>query len=247
MRIAVISDIHGNLVALETVLADIRSRGADQVVCLGDVVGYGPRPKECLHAVRETCTAIVRGNHDAAVVDPLTHYPEMSNHAQKGMDFTIPLMDDVDRAFLRGLPTRLHLPDSGICLAHGSYAKDDVWTYVDDEDLMAEEFSGMPEGAKVCLVGHTHVPLVFGDKEGLRARLTDRMPLDDGERFVINVGSVGQPRDGDCRARYGLLEIEEGKMLYTLVYVFYDIPRTGRQISEVGLPPWLHERLYCGD
>ncbi len=247
MRIAVISDIHGNLTALETVLADIRSRGADEIVCLGDVVGYGPRPQECLHAVRETCAVAVLGNHDATVIDTLTHYPEMSRVAQKGIEYSMARLDDADRDILRGLPTRLVLPEAGICLAHGSYAKDDVWTYVEDEDLMAEEFAGLPEGIRVCLVGHTHVPLVFGDKEGLRERLSDRMPLNEDERFVINVGSVGQPRDGDCRARYGLLEFEKGRILYTLVYVFYDISKTDRRVRQAGLPPWLRERLYCGE
>ncbi|MFH1047465.1 MAG: metallophosphoesterase family protein [Patescibacteria group bacterium] len=247
MKMAFISDIHGNLTALETVLADIKSRGADEIICLGDVVGYGPHPQECLRIVRENCTVAVLGNHDAAVIDPAKHLPEMGRHAQLGMEYTLPRLDDDDRAYLRELPTRLHLPDFGLCLAHGSFVKDDVWTYVENEHLIKEEFAGMPENGHLNFCGHTHVPLVFGERTGLHDRLTDRMPFDANERFVINVGSVGQPRDGDCRARYGLLEIEEEHKLFTLVYVFYDIARTGRDIDTAGLPLFLHERLYCGE
>jgi predicted phosphodiesterase len=250
MKVALLSDIHGNLTALQAVLNEISKHKPDLTVCLGDIVGYGPWPERCIRLIGNSCQICVLGNHDKAILEPKTVLPEMSKFAKKGIGYTMSRFKQagLERKFLASLPLTAEILDGRVCLAHGSYVKKDVWIYVDEEDVANSELASLPETAQLVCVGHTHSPLVYGSVYGLRDALDDRMLLNTGEeKFIINPGSVGQPRDGDCRASYGVLEFHGKEVRFTLERVFYDIDRTARKLAETGLPDWLSERLYRGE
>lgn len=247
VRRAVISDIHGNLAALEQVLADIRTQNCDEIVCLGDIIGYGPEPKACIDNAREF-DACILGNHDlAALFDP----EGFSNAAEKAIIWTRKQMESGDTAeacyerlsFLAHLPRTLMSSD--VQFVHGS-VRNPINEYVFPEDIynrrkMEKLFSMVK---RVCFQGHTHVPGVFtADMAFLRPEDTDyRYELSDS-KAMINVGSVGQPRDGDWRSCYVILD----DPLVEFRRVEYDIDRTVNSIYDIpDLDRFLGDRLREG-
>lgn len=257
MPTAIISDIHANAEALRAVLADIDSRGVERLICLGDIVGYGPDPLECLDMVRRRCEWSLLGNHDYAVLYEPTNF---NAAAETSAFWTRDRFDaEADEAlkterydFLGHLRVRIvdKTPggDTTVLAVHGSPRRP-INEYIFDTDPRnaPEKMESIFERVeRLAIVGHTHVPGVFTDEPDFYppeelGESTYKF-LDD-EKAIINVGSVGQPRDGDARASYALLHDDRVEF----VRVAYDAEKTAQRIREISqLDPWLGERLLEG-
>jgi len=241
MRVAVISDIHSNLHALDAVLADIERESPDELWCLGDVVGYGPRPDECVDLTRARAQLSLCGNHDLAVLGTID-VGEFSGDAAAAARWTTGVLGDEQAAWLRTLAPQAVRP--GVELFHGS-PRDAVWDYVLTEHIAL--ISILETEAAIVLVGHSHVPLALGwDGEALTGGLAPAgTEVDLAERrWLLNPGSVGQPRDGDPRAAWLLIDIDAGRAAFRRVP--YPIEQTQAEIRERGLPDALAARLAHG-
>jgi putative phosphoesterase len=224
MRLGVISDVHGNRVALDAVLDDMPP--VDVLVCAGDVVGYGPWPGDCVDAVRSRDVPTVKGNHDRAVASGSAF--RFNAMARAGVDYAREVLGDDDLAWLDGLPTERTVADGRVRIVHGHPDDPDHYTYPD-------EFSGSMLGDEDALImGHTHVQAQETFPEGV----------------VLNPGSVGQPRDGDSRAAYALLDLGDGDADGAPTVeerrVEYPIGEVMDAVREAGLPDRIGERLYDG-
>ena len=241
MRVAVVSDIHGNLHALEAVLAAIEGDAPDQVWCLGDLVGYGPKPNECCELVEVRATVCLCGNHDLGVLGTID-LDDFSGEAGVAATWTRGVLSAESRSFLDGLQPLGKA--AGVALFHGS-ARDPVWEYVLSDEAAAATLAISP--FPLVLVGHSHVALQIAattdDVEGGLARAGTVVDFGDTPT-VLNPGSVGQPRDGDPRAAYLLLDIDERRAEFRRVE--YDIARTQNEMAEAGLPSALAARLALG-
>jgi len=240
MKYAVLSDIHGNLEALEAVLEDVAIKVPDAVFCLGDFVGYGPDPNACVARLRPVIAGAVAGNHDRAALGELD-ISFFNPLAQAAIRWTQAQLTEETRAFLRGLPERIER--NGFLAVHGS-VRDPVEEYIFDPSTAAESFR--LAAFRLCAVGHTHVPAVFTQRHdgvGTLAFPSEQpLRLDPDTRYIVNAGSVGQPRDGDPRAAYLWLEDDRA----TLVRVAYPLERTQEKMIAAGLPAALAERLAYG-
>ena len=241
MRAAVVSDIHANLHALEAVLETIDADAPDEVWCLGDLVGYGPRPNECCALVRARAAICLAGNHDLAVRGTID-LAEFSGDAGAAAAWTRTVLNDGSQQFLDALEPRGKV--HGVALFHGS-ARDPVWEYVISDESAAATFALTDE--PIVLVGHSHAALEVSLRdallEGGLAPGGTELEL-DGARRLLNPGSVGQPRDGDPRAAYLLLDLVAQQASFRRVE--YEIDRTQAEIREAGLPELLAERLATG-
>ena len=241
MRAAVLSDIHANLHALEAVLVDVDLQAPDEIWCLGDVVGYGPRPNECVNLVRARADLCLCGNHDLAVLGSLDTV-DFSGDAGTAARWTQPALGREEAEWLRGLEPLGVRP--GVELFHGS-PRDPVWDYVLTEQIAL--ISILETTAPLILVGHSHIALAFGwDGEALTGGLApDGTDVElAGRRWLVNPGSVGQPRDGDPRAGWTLIDVDAGRAAFRRVP--YEIDRTQAEIREQGLPETLALRLAHG-
>jgi diadenosine tetraphosphatase ApaH/serine/threonine PP2A family protein phosphatase len=238
-RILVLTDIHGNKDALDAVLAD--AGPAERIWCLGDMVGYGPEPDACLDWVRENCEIVLSGNHDYAVFDAeITK--SFNPNAALAAEWTRTQLSDDEIEYLRSLPSRLEV--DGVTLSHGSPA-DPIWTYILTVVDALEAFAAFD--GPLCFVGHTHVAACYTDDEAIISRLpvvNDEPFIAENARFIINPGSVGQPRDRDPRAAYLWYEPETATMTWKRVP--YPIERTQEKILAAGLPERLARRLALG-
>jgi diadenosine tetraphosphatase ApaH/serine/threonine PP2A family protein phosphatase len=242
MRVAVISDIHANLHALHAVLAEIDLETPDEVWCLGDLVGYGPRPNECCEVVRERADVCLVGNHDLVALGGIS-IGDFNPEAAAAARWTQEALGDDARAFLETLSPSADLERAQ--LFHAS-ARDPVWEYVltDEAALATLELTIAP----VVLVGHSHVALtVSRDERGLvaggLAPAGTKHPVEEVRR-LLNPGSVGQPRDGDARAAWLLLDFDA--RFASFRRVAYPIERTQSELLEAGLPQALAARLAVG-
>jgi diadenosine tetraphosphatase ApaH/serine/threonine PP2A family protein phosphatase len=241
VRVAVVSDIHGNLAALEAVLAALEAEGTDELWCLGDLVGYGARPNECCAAIEASASFCLVGNHDLAVRGTID-LEEFSGDAGAAARWTRDVLTPDALAFLNRLSPEGKREN--VAMFHAS-ARDPVWEYVlsDEAALATLELTEEP----LVLVGHSHAALhvtVHGDDVdgGLSPHGTD---LDlRGRRALLNPGSVGQPRDGDPRAAYLVLDLDERTASFRRAE--YDIERTQAEIRAAGLPEMLAARLRLG-
>ena len=241
MRIAVLSDIHSNLHALEAVLADIVGEQPDELWCLGDVVGYGPRPNECVDRVREAASLSLCGNHDLAVLGTID-IAEFSGDAGAAAMWTRGVLGEGQRDWLASLePTAER---DGVELFHGS-PRDPVWDYVLTDEIALASFDQTT--APLVLVGHSHVALaislVNGELGGGLAPAATTVEL-NGPRWLLNPGSVGQPRDGDPHAAWLLIDSGAGRATFRRVP--YAVEQTQSEIYEEGLPLALAVRLTHG-
>jgi len=242
---AVITDIHANLTALEAVLAEIDERGIDRIWCLGDVVGYGAEPDACTAIVRERCELCLVGNHDLAVLGGLD-VSSFSEAAAEAVEWTRANVTEETLEFLRSLSPEAER--EGVGLFHAS-PRDPVWEYVLSYEQAYANLTSQPQ--PVSLVGHSHVALFFaqaegggiGDTRGGQAGDGDTVELSTG-RWLVNPGSVGQPRDGDPRAAW--LELDDEIQVATFRRVGYDIERAAGTIVSAGLPSRLADRLGVG-
>jgi diadenosine tetraphosphatase ApaH/serine/threonine PP2A family protein phosphatase len=243
VRVAVISDVHANLYALEAVLAEIDREPPEQIWCLGDTVGYGPRPNECCALVEERAALALVGNHDLLALGSAEVGAEDFNpEAVEASAWTKEQLSASSRRFLESLAPSAEI--DGAELFHGS-PRDPVWEYVLDETAALYSFA--LTRAPVVLVGHSHVPIALRllrdglegghAANGLEERLGD-------ERWLLNPGSVGQPRDGDPNAAFLELDLEDRSARFRRVA--YPVSRTQAEIRERGLPDSLAERLAHG-
>jgi len=241
MRVAVVSDIHGNYHALEAVLAEVSGEAPDELWCLGDVVGYGPAPNACCALVRDTADLCLAGNHDLAVVGTLP-LADFNGDAATAARWTQGKLGAESRAFLASLSAKAERP--GVGLFHGS-PLDPVWDYVLSEEGARLSLECVDD--PLVLVGHSHVPLTVtiedGEITGGHARAGTEIAL-GGNRWLLNPGSVGQPRDGDARAAWLVLDFDAGQASFRRVD--YPIAKTNEEVKEAGLPPVLGERLFSG-
>jgi predicted phosphodiesterase len=241
-RVALLSDVHGNLPAFEAVLADVRATGVDEIWNLGDLVGYGAQPDECVALARETCDVCLIGNHDLVVIDKL-NVDDFSANAATAALWTREHINGETRSFLADLSPQDESRD--IALYHAS-PRDPVWEYVLSVAAAAACIETMPR--RVAAIGHSHVALWFWRSEagrtiGEQAGAGMEVDLGKGE-WLLNPGGVGQPRDGDPRAAWVLLDRERWTALWKRVE--YPIDDAAKAIEDAGLPRSLADRLYFG-
>jgi predicted phosphodiesterase len=241
MRVAVISDVHANLHALEAVLADIERAGPDAVWCLGDVVGYGPQPSSCCSLTESHATLGLVGNHDLGAIGRLGLH-DFSPEAAEAARWTTGVLTPEARSYLERLAPAAVTEQAA--LYHGS-PREPVWEYVLGPEAVRAAFDAALR--PLVLVGHTHVALAVGLRETLDGGLApDGTAIDLGsaERWLLNPGSVGQPRDGDPRAAWLLLDLAEGRAEFRRCS--YSVERTQQEILAAGLPEMLATRLAEG-
>jgi predicted phosphodiesterase len=241
-RVALLSDVHGNLPAFQAVLEDIRSTGVDEIWNLGDLVGYGAQPDECVALARESCDLCLIGNHDLVVIDKLK-VDDFSANAATAALWTREHINSDTREFLAGLSPKDE--SHAFALYHAS-PRDPVWEYVLSVGLAEACIEAMP--TRLAAVGHSHVALWFWRNEGGRtigeqAGAGMEIDLSKG-KWLINPGGVGQPRDGDPRAAWVLLDLEHSSALWKRVE--YPIDDAAKAIEDAGLPRSLADRLYFG-
>ena len=232
MQIAILSDVHGNLQALDRALADIDARGIEHVVCLGDVVGYGPDPEACVARVRARCELTVQGNHDAAVASE-AGLDVLPKDGQTAARLHREWLGDGDVAWLAALPLRVDRPEA--TYVHASPARPADWERLDSFLGVRAQFETFE--APVCFVGHSHKPAVASASVGV-------FKVRPGHRFLVDVGSVGQPRDHDPRLSYAVYDTDAFSV--DTVRLHYDLALTTTRIHERGLPSSLGERLSLG-
>lgn len=242
MKYAVLADIHSNLAAFEAVLEDIdRKGGVEEIWCLGDIVGYGPEPSKCIRLLREYRHICVAGNHDLAAVGKV-ELSLFNPLAATASLWTTEQLSETDTAYLESLPLTREKGD--FLLVHGS-PMDPALEYIVSTGVAARNFEYFDK--PFCLVGHTHVPVVFKEegKSSTSIQFSPGIGVVLGEsRMIINPGGVGQPRDGDPRASYAIYDSEG--YIFRLYRVEYDIGATQDRMMEAGLPIHLITRLEAG-
>lgn len=252
-KVAVISDIHGNLPALEATLGAIRGERIAEVLCLGDVVGYGADPAACLERVWETCTVVVRGNHEEALLTPAAAR-SFNPVARFAIEWTRRTLGWDHLGMMKAMRNVFEGGDR-LTLVHDSPVPTSGGGYLHDARSAAIAFRGFDSG--ICMVGHTHVPVAFvaphrASGTGLDPVEVETVELSDGEewewardrRAILNPGSVGQPRDGDPRASFGVLDLD--RRTFALRRIEYDVDRAQADLRRAGLPTPLVDRLAIG-
>ena len=241
MRLAVVSDIHGNLEAFKQVLLDIDRSKVDGVLCLGDCIGYGPEPDQVVSLVRRKNIPSVMGNHELGLVNK-SYLGWFNQPTQRSLLLTQELLSSDTLEFIHDMKSTIVY--QGCRLVHG-FPPESITTYLLDvsQSEFVRTFSDMQE--KICFVGHTHIPEIVGFDghkvsrgflhQGVRS-------LEDGNKYIINVGSVGQPRDGNNRAKYVIWD--SSRQTVDLRYVAYDIAITVKKILELGFPKFNAQRLW---
>jgi predicted phosphodiesterase len=240
MRRAVISDVHGNMEALRGVLRDIRKRKADSILFLGDAVGYGPDPNDCVRTLKAECSVLLAGNHDWAAIG-LAEKDHFNPYARAAVEWTAEVLETDCIGALRDFALTHEAPEEGLFLVHATPKEPEKWHYLFSLWDAGINFGCFDE--KICLVGHSHQPLIIERlPSGEMVAARDGLTFGETERYIINVGSVGQPRDGDPRACYAILG-EDGVTMYR---VAYDVAETQKKMGKAGLPSPLIERLSRG-
>lgn len=255
MLFAIISDVHANLDALHAVLDEIKKHKPDAVWFLGDVVGYGPEPDECVEVLKKEAQIILAGNHDRAVAG-LTDIEYFNPYAKSAIEWTIENMKDENKVFLKSLPVIRYLKDediypvrkkppldfsNGVYLVHSSPKEPEQWHYILNTWDAYINFHFFSE--RVCFVGHSHHPFIAElTAEDKVFFYKDYAEIKEGCRYIVNAGSVGQPRDGNPLAAYALL----GRNSIEIKRVSYDIVSTQNKMRDAGLPSYLINRLSRG-
>jgi len=240
MKYAILSDVHANLEALTSVLEDARARGVKRFLCLGDVVGYNANPSECIDIIRDLGCPVVMGNHDAYTV--ADEIPEgVNGRARESLEWTRAQIRPDQHTWLATLPMKRKV--GPFEMVHASMHEPDDWNYVINaiEAILHFHFQETP----LCFFGHTHHPMYFTTKERKTFKGFDRIELEEGHQYFVNVGSVGQPRGDDKRAQYAIYNTEEKAV--DLCRVTYDVALACQKIREVGLPEHNALRLEKSD
>jgi len=246
MRYLILSDIHGNLEALQACLADARRRNFDATLVLGDLVGYGADPNAVVDEILSLSpTAIVRGNHDKVAIG-LDQAEGFNAVARSAAQWMLDTLTPQHRLWLTELPAGPTVVDDLIEICHGSPLDEDAYIFDETDALRAFQATTRP----LCLFGHTHHPVIFQlhdgvlDAEGSAREPEARLALKDGAKYLINPGSVGQPRDGDARAAYAIVDSDTAQIEFYRIK--YDIEGAQRKIIKAGLPEALARRLAAG-
>lgn len=239
MKYAIIADIHGNLEAFDAVLKDTREQKCTHYACVGDVVGYGANPKECLEIVRSMNMPCVKGNHDeyCSSEDTLEGF---NPHAAEAVYWTRKQLNEPDKQWLRDLKY-IRLVAS-FSMVHATLDGPQRWGYVFEKLAAAASFTY--QNTPVCFFGHTHVPVAFIRDSVVRGGTYSKFKVEPGRKYFVNVGSVGQPRDGNPHAAYVIYDLNEGSI--ELRRIVYDIPKAQEKIRNAGLPERLADRLALG-
>lgn len=239
MKYAIIADIHANLEALQTVLEDAKQEKCTHYACLGDVVGYNANPKECLDIVRGMAMPCVKGNHDeyCSMEGELEGF---NPHAAEAVNWTRNQLTIEDRQWLRDL--KYFRLVASFSIVHATLDGPQRWGYVFDKLAAAASFTY--QNTSVCFFGHTHVPVAFIRDSVVRGGTYSKFRVEPGRKYFVNVGSVGQSRDGVAKATYVIYDMNEGSI--ELRRLDYDMATTQKKILEAGLPPRLAERLAQG-
>ncbi len=241
MKYAVIGDIHANLEALNAVLERARELEVDKYICMGDIVGYNANPAECMDVVRSLdVEVVVKGNHDEQASSD-TELVGFNPQAAQAIEWTRNQLSDEEKLWLAALPYRLTV-GMKLTLVHATLDMPHMWGYIFDK-FSAEVCLGY-QFTPLCFFGHTHVPLAFEKFGEVVGGRYEEVHLQANHKYLINVGSVGQPRDGDPRAAFVTYEPEE--QLVTLHRVPYDIETSQAKILDAGLPERLAQRLAVG-
>lgn len=241
MRIGLISDIHANLEALESVLKDLETQQVETIYCLGDVVGYGCDPIACLDLVKANCQLTLMGNHEWVALGRLS-IDQLNDSAGVSILWTREQLTDRELSIISEFPLEATIDDA--LLVHSSPHEPDAWHYILTADAAATAFEDSEYA--LCFFGHTHIPMIFSQSTvgHLRQRVGHDFMPDEAARYLINVGSVGQPRDHDPRACYVIYDSTEREVSYHRTS--YDIQRTQSKMVKADAPTMLIERLAVG-
>lgn len=239
MKFAIFGDIHANLEALESVLLDAADMDCTHFTCIGDIVGYNANPHECLAMVKQLECPVVKGNHDEeASID--TEIVGLNPLAQRALEWTREALDKDDKSWLQDLRFVRQVRD--FTVVHATLDSPSEWGYVQNKfDAMA---SFHYQFTSVCFFGHTHAPRFYVKDDGVHLQMGNSIRFEDGKKYFINVGSVGQPRDGNWKAAYTVYDVENRTA--TVRRLEYDIKKTQKKIIDAGLPEMLANRLTLG-
>jgi len=242
MRWGIFSDIHSNLEALEAVIKAYKSEAIDIYLCLGDIVGYGANPIECIQIIKDIAQVAIAGNHDWAVAG-LFSLGYFNDWAKKAVLWTQKKIDLANRDFLASL--RLIYQNEDLVLVHGSLQRPEEFNYMLDSSRAAKTFALARRS--ICFLGHTHSPGVFIQDEqgGVGYQAEVRFKLQRGYRYIVNVGSVGQPRDRNNKASFCIFDTTKQEVL--IKRIAYDIKSAQAKIAAAGLPQFLAARLSAGN
>lgn len=232
MQLALIADIHSNLLALESVMERIDEENADAIICLGDIVGYGPDPAACLEIIQNRCSGVVLGNHDLAVADK-SFQSGLPRHGRKAAQHNRKALNKEDLDYLRTLPHVIEQNEA--TFVHATPQNPEKWLRMTSFQFSKAQFEHFQ--TRICFLGHTHRPTIISDKLGV-------LHVRPGHRYLVNIGSVGQPRDGDPRACVSFFDTDA--FSYRLERVAYDIEAAAVRFKAEGLPKQLGSRLVLG-
>ena len=243
MKYGLFSDVHSNLEALQAVLGALKRAGVDHYVFLGDLVGYGADPRECIRILRALirdsgCTCVV-GNHDYAACG-LTSTDYFNPYAKAAVDWTSKQLSASDKDFLTGM--KLVERVGGFSAVHANLTSPETWGYILDVRDAQSDFKALQD--PICFIGHSHRPVIFTCEESVNCLFETEVHLKKDTKYIINVGSVGQPRDGDSRSSFGIYDTVTNRV--ELRRVRYDIGKTQEKIIRAGLPQILADRLSDG-
>jgi diadenosine tetraphosphatase ApaH/serine/threonine PP2A family protein phosphatase len=238
----VISDIHANLEALQAAQQQIEKIGPDKVLCLGDIVGYGASPDECIELSRQLATVTVAGNHDFGVTGQ-TDITYFNRYAREAVIWTARALSDAGMEYLKELPLS-HVDEGHLRIVHATPRNPGRWNYIFTHQQAVDEFKAFDE--TVCFIGHSHQPCIFElmDADTIIMN-SDRVTIREGRKYIVNVGSVGQPRDGDPRGSLCVYDVDAGEI--TISRFSYDIEAAQQKIRDAGLPTVLANRLSWGE
>lgn len=242
MKIAIISDVHSNLEALESVLKDIRKKRIERILFLGDAVGYGPNPNNCIDVLKKECEILLAGNHDRAAVG-MTDIEYFNEFARAAIIWTAETLTEEHKELLSRLPVskRFYSGVEDLFLVHSTPKEPESWRYL--LTLWDAEVNFNYFAERICLLGHSHVPFIIErNLSGEMMVYRDNASLKSGLRYIVNAGSVGQPRDGDPRACYAIMDGDSIRF----VRIDYNIKKTQKKMVEAGLPKPLIDRLEYG-
>ncbi|MGF1573984.1 MAG: metallophosphoesterase family protein [Sumerlaeia bacterium] len=241
-RIAIFSDIHANYHALEAVLEAIENEKVDMTVCCGDVVGYGARPNECVEEIRKRNIPVIAGNHDHACL-LLTDISNFNDIAKAAVLWTKEVLKEENISFLRQMALTIADEANNIFYVHASPKDPGEWNYILTMGEARTNFNYFTE--QICFIGHSHQPFIIENDQGnLTCPDEPRISLQPNRRYLINVGSIGQPRDHNPDACYVICDLEEKKL--EIKRLTYDLMGAQKAIIEAGLPRELAERLAHG-
>jgi predicted phosphodiesterase len=239
LKIGVIGDIHGNLEALTAVIGALDAEHVDDIVCVGDVVGYGANPAECIRMVRGRASAVVAGNHDFGAVgkQALDYF---NAAARDAVLWTAKQLSEEDRGWLSNLPLVHRAKDFE--MVHASFYQPESFEYIFNPEEAAPSFTY--QESNLAFFGHTHWPSMFLGEDPVRHVIQKSVPIAPPGKLLVNVGSVGQPRDSDPAASFVVLDLAKGRVNFKRAP--YDIAAAAKKILDAGLPASLAERLFHG-